>query len=412
MQTANPDYYFQSDAANANRARKAAKSGNKNGNPISMKSKILAAIPDPADPAGSIFIAESAGFCRRINLESAQTKTTYKGPKAPVTCLSIGGTSNKTLYAGCWDKDIWSWDLDTAQPGRKFSGHSDFVKTVICGTLSGNPILMSGGADKKIIVWDAKSGRRIHTLQDPATTMLAVQHLAVDPVLSEADSLVLVSASSDPSIRRWRVSLASAEQLPEAYHGRPDAERLTVQEHETSVYRLVFDMEAGSDADLWTASADGTAKCLARARSFEAEDSLAHGDYVRAVVVTPRWAVTAGRDEDVKVWDRASGALYATLAGHFEEITDLVLLSPGGGAAEQQQQSSSAAARVCSVSIDGTIRTWPLAQAALDETVRKIKEDADRAAAGKTEEVTKDEDAGAGVLTAEEEAELAELMDD
>ncbi|OAA54030.1 WD repeat-containing protein [Cordyceps fumosorosea ARSEF 2679] len=402
MQTSNPDFYFQSDAANANRARKAAKSGNKNGNPISMKSKLLAAISDPADPNGSILVAESAGFCRRVNLESTETKTTYRGPKAPVTCLAIGGADNKTLYAGCWDKDVWSWDLDTAQPRRKFSGHSDFVKTVICGTLSGKPVVFSGAADKKIMVWDAESGRRMHTLQDPATTMLAVQHLALDPVLGAPDTLVLVSASSDPSIRRWRVSLTVAEQLPEAYHGQPDAERLTVQEHETSVYRLFFDAE-DEDADLWTASADGTAKCLARTRSFEAEESLEHGDYVRAVVVTRRWAVTAGRDEDVKVWDRAMGRLYAALPGHFEEITDLVLLAEGAGREPT---------RVCSVSIDGTIRTWPLALDALDETVRKIKEDAEKAAAGKTEEKEEEVKGEAGMLTAEEEAELAELMDD
>ncbi len=333
--------------------------------------------------------------------KSTQTKTTYRGPKAPVTCLTIGGANNKTLYAGCWDKDIWSWDVDTAQPQRKFSGHSDFVKTVITARLSGKPILISGGADKKIMVWDAESGRRVHTLQDPATTMLAVQHLALDPVLSGPDELVLVSASSDPSIRRWRVTLTAAEQLAEAYHGRPDAERLTVQEHDTSVYRLVFDL-SGDDVDLWTASADGTAKCLARARSFETEDALAHGDYVRAVVVTERWAVTAGRDEDVKVWDRhAGGKLYATLEGHFDEITGLVLLGQG----EQQQPT-----RVCSVGIDGTIRTWPLAQAALDDTVDKIREAAERAAAGKTEEVK--QDTGEAMLTAEEEAELAELMAD
>ncbi|KAJ3480839.1 hypothetical protein NLG97_g7967 [Lecanicillium saksenae] len=181
MQTSNADYYFQSDAANAERARKAAKSGNKNGDPIPMKSKILAALPDPADPNGSILIAESAGFARRVNLENAEVKTTYRGPKAPVTCIAIGGANNRTLYAGCWDKDIWSWDLDTAQPQRKFGGHSDFVKTVICAKLSGKPILISGGADKKIMVWDAETGNRIHTLQDPATTMLAVQHLAIDP---------------------------------------------------------------------------------------------------------------------------------------------------------------------------------------------------------------------------------------
>lgn len=228
--------------------------------------------------------------------------------------------------------------------------------------------------------------------------MLAVQHLAIDPILSNADTLILVSASSDPSIRRWRITLSEYEQLAEAYHGRPDAERLTVQEHETSVYRLTFDF-TGEDVDLWTASADGTAKCLSRARSFETEDTLAHGDYVRAVVVTDRWAVTAGRDEDVKVWDRATGKLYATLEGHFEEITDLVLLRNGLGEA----------VRVCSVAIDGTIRTWPLAKTELDDTVRKIQEAAEKEAAGKIEEPAAE---GENVMTAEEEAELAELMDD
>lgn len=55
-------------AAQEQQARKAAKSGNKNGDPISMKSKILAAVPDPASST-SIFIAESAGFVRHISLE-------------------------------------------------------------------------------------------------------------------------------------------------------------------------------------------------------------------------------------------------------------------------------------------------------------------------------------------------------
>lgn len=56
-------------ASKANRARKAAKSGNKHGDPIVMKSKILAAIADPTSPSSSIFIAESAGNVRRVSLE-------------------------------------------------------------------------------------------------------------------------------------------------------------------------------------------------------------------------------------------------------------------------------------------------------------------------------------------------------
>ena len=260
--------------------------------------------------------------------------------------------------------------------------------------MNGKPILISGGADKKILVWDAESGRRLHTLQDPRTTMLALQHLAIDPVLSTGESLVLVSASSDPSIRRWKITWDSYELVPEAFHGRPDAERLTILEHETSVYSLVFDI-TGEDVDLWTASADGAAKCLARARSFETEDTFTHGDYVRGVAVTDKWVITAGRDENIKVWDRASGNLYATLEGHFEEITGLVMLPDAKGDV----------AKICSVGIDGTIRTWPVDQAGLDTVVQKIKE------AETKPESAEEKDEG-NMMTAEEEAELAELMED
>lgn len=265
----------------------------------------------------------------------------------------------------------------------------------MCATVSGRDILISGGADKKIMVWDTETGRRLHTLQDPTTTLLAVQHLAIDPILSTADAAVVVSASSDPSIRRWKINLDAYEQLPESFLDQPDTERLTILEHDTSVYKLQFDL-ADDEADLWTASADGTAKCLQRARNFVADDTLTHGDYVRAVVTTEQWVVTAGRDENVKVWDRASGKLIYTLFGHFEEITDLILLPNAKGVP----------VKICSVGIDGTIRTWPLAKPELDEEVRKIEE------AEKKPEVESREEKETGLMTAEEEAELAELLGD
>ncbi|KAM0235394.1 hypothetical protein ACHAPO_005680 [Fusarium lateritium] len=392
MQSADRDHFFETDAVQAQRQRRAAKADNKNGEPIVMTSKVLAVVPDPASPLNSVFIAESAGAVRRINLETSETKTTYRGPKAPVTCLTVGGKDNQTVFAGSWDKDIWSWDIETGQPGRKFSGHSDFIKTVICATISGKHILISGGADKKMFVWDIESGRRLHTLQDPTTTMLAVQHIAIDPVLSDSISVVFASASSDPHIRRWKITLDSYEQLPESFSDRPDAERLTIQEHETSIYRLFYD-QSSEDVDLWTASADGTAKCLARSRNFVADDSFEHGDYVRGVLATDQWAITAGRNEDVKVWDRSSGKLYCTLIGHYEEVTDIVML----------QDSAGTPRKVCSVGIDGTIRTWPLGKSELDEVVVKIQ---------KAAEPEKEEEKSRNLLTAEEEAELAELMDD
>ncbi|PHH74921.1 hypothetical protein CDD80_2757 [Ophiocordyceps camponoti-rufipedis] len=383
MQSTDDDHFFQTDAAQARKQRKSAKAGNKNGKPLDFKSKILAAISDPSCPRNSIFIGQSSGCVRRVRVDddASSPQTTYRGPKAPVTCLAVGGGKNETLFAGSWDKDIWSWDVASGKLGRKFSGHGDFVKTVVCARLAGRELLISGGADKKIMVWDVDTGRRLYAIQDVETTMLAVQHVAIDPVLSTQDALVLVSASSDPHIRRWKLSLDGYKQLP-----RETAERLTIHEHDTSVYKVVFDTD-GDDVDLWTASADGTVKCLARNQGFATDEALTHGDFVRAVALTPRWVVSAGRDENVKVWDRARGKLRCTLEGHLEEVTDLVVLRGDQGTAET----------VCSVSIDGTMRQWSLAESELVDVIGT----AEAAETG----------VGTG-LTAEEEAELAELMDD
>jgi hypothetical protein len=63
-----PGHFFQTDAAESIRARRAAKSGNKNGDPIVLSSKILNLTADPFS-SSSIYTAEGAGCVRRVNIE-------------------------------------------------------------------------------------------------------------------------------------------------------------------------------------------------------------------------------------------------------------------------------------------------------------------------------------------------------
>lgn len=322
----------------------------------------------------------------------------YRGPKAPATCVALGGPKNQFIFAGSWDRNVWSWNVTSQKLARTYVGHSDFVKAVTCAYLGDKHILVSGGADKKIIVWDMETGVRLHTLQDTTVAMLAVQDLVVDPVQSTNDEICLVSASSDPHIRRWKIRLDAAEKIIEDDPGAPGSSRHSIFEHATSVYKLVF-AGAGDEIDLWTSSADGTTKCLSRMRNFAMEETYEHGDCVRAVAITDQWVLTAGRDEDVKVWDRASGKLHLALQGHYDEITDLVIL----------RSTKSLPERVCSVSIDGTVRTWPLDHKGLDETKDRQEQEVDLAAAAKG---PKQPNPGGSMLTAEEETELAELMTD
>ncbi|KAM7209449.1 WD40-repeat-containing domain protein [Naviculisporaceae sp. PSN 640] len=406
MQSSDPRHFFETDAEQQKRARRAAKSSNKYGNPIQLKSKILAAVVDPVCPDSSILVAESTGTVRRVNIKTEDKSLTsvttalYRGPTTPVACVAVDGGS--TVFAGAWDKTIWSWDLETKSPGRKYVGHSDFVKAIVCGTISGKHVLISGGADKKIIVWDIQTGARLHTLQDSLVNMLSIQDLLIDHAASTAEELVLISASSDPHIRRWKVRLDGWEQVVEPDPSVPGTERRTIVEHETTVYKLALphpgEEDDAEEVDLWTSSGDGTAKCLSRLRGFAVDDTYHHGDHVRAVAVTREWVITAGRDENVKFWNRTSGELHCTLEGHFDEVTDLVVLRGVNG-----QEGP-----VVSVSIDGTVRTWPLATAELDALVKEQKkadDEEDEAEGGKN-------GGPASMLTADEEAELAALMEE
>lgn len=280
------------------------------------------------------------------------------------------------------DKNIHAVKLGSNAPATLLSGHMDFVKCLLATSLNGKPILMSGGADASIVIWDIESGKRLHKL---TSTAKSIQDLAIDPdSLPEGsgepgDSLVLFVASNGTDIRRYHISSDSAYELSESVEN-------AISAHETSIYRICFD----GDGDLWTASADKTAKHLVRSRGWEADTVLQHPDFVRDVVVAEDQGVvvTACRDEEVRVWDLASGDLVCTYSGHFEEVTGLVLRG----------------SRAVSGSIDGTVRRWGLSK----QDMAAYREELKREAEG-------DADGGArkdGMLSAEEEAELAELMDD
>jgi WD40 repeat protein len=192
------------------------------------------------------------------------------------------------------------------------------------------------------------------------------------------EGVTLFSASSDRTIRRWNISTSSAAEIPNSD---------PIIAHETSVDAIHFD----ASGDLWTASADKTAKCLSRSRNWEADTTLEHADYVRDVAIDEvgGWVITACRDEGVRVWERGSGRLKHVFEGHWEEVTGLCVV---GGQ------------RVVSVSIDGTVRVWGLKAAELEKAIKEAQEEKDG--------VEKDAEVKESLLTEEEERELAELLGD
>jgi WD40 repeat protein len=286
--------------------------------------------------------------------------------------------TSDVVFAGCWDKSVWSWTLSTRKPSKRFQGHTDFVKAVLAFTLQGKALLVSASADTTIIVWDIASGEKLHTLKGHTRGVLA---LALDTAEYERskDTVTLFSAGTDREIRQWTIGISAASEV----------QPLPIIAHETSIDAIHFD----SDGDLWTASADKTAKCLSRVREWQEDSQFEHPDFVRDVAIDEEggWVITACRDEEVRVWNKASGKLHHVFSGHFEEVTGLLLLSRQ---------------RLVSISIDATVRQWSLKAQDLASAIQEAEDE--RLGKDKEEEPEKKE----GLMTAEEEAELAELLDD
>ena len=119
-----------------------------------------------------------------------------------------------------------------------------------------------------------------------------------------------------------------------------------------------------------------------------------HGDYVRAIALdeTRGLVITAGRDEDVKLWEKGSGKLLFDYKGHYDEVTGLAVVKGDV---------------VVSVGIDGTIRHWSLKAEDIG-SAKQEREDEERGLGIEKELVPRME----GLVTEDEEKELAELMED
>jgi len=225
------------------------------------------------------------------------------------------------------------------------------------------------------------TSHKIHALRGRGQSR-AITDLVLDQFSDQVNPVIFV-ATSERDIYSVTLPLSS-----QPLNSKTIVVSEPIIAHETSVYRLFFD----ADGDLWTASADKTAKHLVREDGWKADTTLQHPDFVRDVVVHERggWVVTACRDEEVRVWNRSTGVLHHTFSGHFEEVTGLCLIGDV----------------VVTVSIDATVRQWSLAPGEL----KKAREEVANPNVMEDEEEVAKKDSGP-VLTAEEEKMLQEMME-
>ena len=351
-------------------------------------SKILAVDFDLSlGPTGdAVLVAEAAGLITGLKLSTNQLYKTPSGPKAPLTSLATYNAGPATrIYAGCWDKSIWVYKFEQGRETSStkaanvssFKAHTDFVKAItVAYTPDRQPILVSGSADGDLRFWSLE-GQSLAFLKPQAR---AIESIVVDP-FSPLEAPAVMFSTSQREI--FQVTLPPLAEL----NSKTLQLSAPIIAHDTSVYKLHFD----NDGDLWTASADKTAKRLVRENAWGPDTVLPHPDFVRDVTTHDQYglALTACRDEEVRVWDKATGALRHVFSGHYEAVTGLALCGDV----------------LVSVSIDATLRRWSLSPQDLRTAIEGAKNpELDKQVPEPQEDLN--------MLTAEEEAELRAMMEE
>ncbi|KAG0282328.1 hypothetical protein BGZ97_009031, partial [Linnemannia gamsii] len=371
-------------------------------------------VEDKALVGATLFTAESGHVARKINLETGKTMKLFHGHTGPVTRVAVYQThqGQERLITGSWDKTIRVWDTETKTCLATLKGHTDFVKAlavraILVDSTEGGESgkrkrvaheLFSASYDGTILHWDLETFQEFRGgaggpwkghargINDLCLTVEEDNERQEGDGAEEKEDHgkeYLYSAGSDGTIRKWDI---------ERGQGRGGHCVHMFKHHETTVYRVI--VEAG--VEIWSTSADKTAQRL-DLETKKVDTTLWHPDFVKSIALAGPYVVTGGRQESVRVWSVATGKLITEIKGHFDEVSSMVAVGT----------------TLITGSLDNTVRRWSLKEQDLVPPAPK-EEDPSVAALslGDASEIAnkQEEERKPGMMTEEEERELAELM--
>lgn len=243
-------------------------------------------------------------------------------------------------------------------------GHSSWVLALAASP--DGQMLVSGGLDDRIIVWDLLSG--------DADKILAGHTKPINGLAITPNGKTVVSCSDDISIKFWRLSTGSLERSL-SVHTRdinsiavsPDGQFLVSGAEDRMLYAWRI------DSGVWLRSypqVSGMVRSVAisanaqmvacggldnkvRVWNFNTTQLLhcftGHNNSVLSVALTQSGGhvISGGKDRTIKIWNTQSGELVRTLIGHLD-VVNSVAITPDGR-------------YLISGSADKTIRIWHFA---------------------------------------------------
>ena len=267
-----------------------------------------------------------------------QLLTGHAGAVTAVAAAELDG--RPVVISGGGDRTVRVWDLATGTPaGHPFTGHARAVTAVAAAELDGRPVVISGGGDRTVRVWDLATGTPAgHPFTGHARAVTAVAAAELD------GRPVVISGGGDRTVRVWDLATGTPAGHPFTGHA--------------GAVTAVAAAELDGRPVVISGSEDGTVRVWDLATGAPAGDPFTgHTGWVRSVAAAEldgRPVVISGSDDGtVRVWDLATGAPAGDpFTGHTGWVRSVTAAELDGRPV------------VISGSEDGTVRVWDLATGA------------------------------------------------
>ncbi|KAG7086656.1 hypothetical protein E1B28_002595 [Marasmius oreades] len=366
------------------------------GEPLQLSGKALA-----IEVVGnSVWIGDNTTAARKIDLESRHTLQIYRGHRGPVSALALfktvpsdGSEPRQILITGSWDQTIKFWDTNTKEIISSTDAHSDFVKSLL--VFPKLNLLVSGSSDKLVRFWDLTSALNGEPLQSSGSISSHTRPVeCLDGLELGNGNAELYTADTMGFAFLWALSRDNSS--PPRWRGTLKTE---FKYHRTNISDLHY-----GNGQLWTASLDETVHIRNLSPALEKQKPpppITHPVGVRCILPLPLSVLAepyliTGAGDVLRVYDTSSltePELLNEFDAHWHDITDIRLWlrkSQNDGIVKVEPW-------IISTGIDSTIRRWRLQDILVRNSVKP------KAVHPPVKSEFK--------MTAEEEEELAELLD-
>ena len=283
-------------------------------------------------PAGLVVLADLVSGTA-LN----RTFEVKEGSVVAVTTATLNGRSCLAASGGNWNSALRVWDLETGDlVAGPLSGHTDCVRTIAMGEVNGRPVLVSGGRDRTVRVWELDAGSARSRKPADIGGGIAIAQRAGRPV-------VLAGAVDG---KTYVFDSETGEQAMPPLYG-----------HAKGV-AAVATATVGGATLMVTSGWDETIRAWHLETGMPAGDPwTGHTHWVRALdtgtITGSPVAVSGSDDGTIRVWELPTGALLRNIKVRRDGVEQVAIV----GVDDQEA--------VAVLGSDGTLGVWSLRTGAL-----------------------------------------------